>query len=373
MRDTQTAVLIVDDDLGEQRPTQQALRDRGVSCSLLPPEDLTIDDIQRNHLVLIDYDLRLPAAEHLYSSVPDGVALAAVLRRHTAGPDRDSRPTAFALLTGKLERLSHPLPPTDRRPQLARHNNLEWVFAKDDPQLLNQIESLASAVALIPPQWADGIDGIAELAGPLVIDPAALDAETCMERIDRCCPPFSEFTQWTHGLAFVRWFLHFVLPYPCFLSDLRRVALRWRVEYAAFSQAYSSNEALRQFFASAAYEGLLKDFDRARWWTHRLEQLAWDKTNGDSLNAEILGDAMKQTTGLDLPIVNCPNPVICHDENLRPIDDVQDSNICVRVRPDGWPPYAEAAWVRIETVLAAPKLRSIVYSEDMHLLPELHP
>src|SRR5256885_8634515 len=46
-------------------------------------------------------------------------------------------PTAFALLTGQLARVAHPLPPEHRQHVLARISNLEWVFEDRKSTRLN--------------------------------------------------------------------------------------------------------------------------------------------------------------------------------------------------------------------------------------------
>jgi hypothetical protein len=362
-----TTILFIDDDQSSPVPLANLLRTSGSTVAIRSPEEVLLEDILRSHLVLVDYDLKIQPAEKLSHGIPDGVALASVLRRHIAYAPGDGRPVAFALWSGKLDRLSYPLPPTGR-PQMSRQHNLEWVFGKDDVALSRSINSLAGAVARVPKAWADGIDGLAELAEPLALDANASDVDTCLERLERCCPPLTDFSLWTHGLAFVRWMLHNILPYPCFLADMRRVALRWRVPYEPFAEAFRTNSALAEYFKPAKYNGILCDFDEPRWWSHRIDRLAWEATDGDSLNPEALQKALR-IHGAELPAVSMSDPVICYDDSLKALAEFHDSAKCCRIRPDGWPAYAEPAWLELTTLAQHPKLRSIVHPDDADRIP----
>src|SRR5574340_866372 len=151
-------ILIVDDVLGEADAKRQLFF--GVAAALArTPDDVTQSDLHRADLALVDFVLEeweanpsLPIAEH----PKDGVALAAVFRSHTNGEP----PTAFALHSGRLDGLSGGLPPGSHLHVIARANNVEWVFSKNDRDnvvpMKRQVLSLARALRRLPSRWPTG-------------------------------------------------------------------------------------------------------------------------------------------------------------------------------------------------------------------------
>ena len=274
-------VLFIDDDEQQLHAFGANLREfGGLNARIATPTDLDLDQLTDVSLVLMDLKLGLEKSPVL--TAPDGIALCSVIRRRLYQRG-DRQPLGFAVLTSQPEGLAHPLPDTQRRPLLAAQHNLEWVFLKEDVDLVARIGSLTRAVQSIPKEWEDGIDDLAEVATQLGIK-GAKDSERAWEAVERFKPPIYEFTQWSHGLAFIRWLAHTALPYPTFLWDSHQVAARWRVRHASFSKAYAETK-LKDWLGSAEYSGVLSDFLGRRWWRHRVEQIAWDTTEGDAQNS----------------------------------------------------------------------------------------
>src|SRR5262245_645075 len=124
-------VLIVDDEQ-DVNALAKLLKHSGVSAKVRHPEHVLVEDLDEADLVLVDFELETwpERAGLAVSRQPrDGLAVAAVLRRQIHDRQKAS-PTAFALLTGKFEKLASPLPPEHREHILARITNLEWVFQK---------------------------------------------------------------------------------------------------------------------------------------------------------------------------------------------------------------------------------------------------
>ena len=65
------------------------------------------------------------------------------------------------------------------------------------------------------------------------------------------------------------------------------------------------------------------------------------------------------------------NPIVCVDENFEPIGDFFKRGVCVRIRPDDWPAFADQAWTAIETAVSDAGLRAIVVNEDRERLDDL--
>src|SRR5258707_946823 len=193
-------VLIIDEELDQIASTPRALNASGrVRAHAVHPSDLDLAAVAAASLVLVDQELKLDAnPQPLATWIPDGVALATALRRHLARSKERHSPTAFALLSSELAGLADPLPVVAGRTQIARHNNLDWAFDKTDEKRLDQIISLAEAVARIPQSWTRGINAFGDIAPLLGLRPDEQDSDSCWEVVERCHPPIHEESQWTH-------------------------------------------------------------------------------------------------------------------------------------------------------------------------------
>ena len=366
-------ILIIDDG-EEQSALVQHIASAGlVSAELLHPNDVALDDLRSADLVLVDYGLdnwpERDALDQLSLRSPDGLAVAAVIRRQAQGYEKDS-PTAIAMLTGQLDRLASPLPAEHREHMLAHMNNLEWVFRKakqeEESELITQVSELAIAVSRLPPRWgAEVAEPMNQLAALLNIDAEGLVSEKLLEDVESCNPPIHELSEWSHGLAVLRWLLHKILPYPCFLWDTHYLAARLSLDHKAFVSALRTNSKLNDLLGSAKYEGILADFLRTRWWRSRVEFLLWELTNGQSTDPRVLHKEIKQRIGADLtasePLIN---PIVCINTDYQALDKSYSLQESVRIRPDDWPPYADQPWTTTELAKSEPKLKSLVLLED---------
>ncbi len=148
-------VLIIDDESEAGEALLPELHAQGIEATYRSPKEIDHDDLSNADLVLMDLDIGSPPeSEFISMEPPDGLALASILRQQAHIIGSDAAPTGFALLSGKLDRLSAPFPPQRRPHLLARHHNLEWVFLKSDPARVRSIASLAFAIHAIPSDWA---------------------------------------------------------------------------------------------------------------------------------------------------------------------------------------------------------------------------
>jgi CheY-like chemotaxis protein len=364
------SVLFIDDDDGALRVVEQQLRAFAqLRVATSTPNQLAASLLEGVDLVLVDLDLKLKDSP--IGSAPDGVALASVLRRRVVQFGRE-QPVGFALLSAELKGLAAPLPDSDRKPLLAAQHNLEWIFEKGETDWINRVSSLARAIHEIPKEWADGIDDISEIAPQLKVE-GAKDADRIWQIVEDFRPPIYEFTTWSHGVAFIRWLLQTALPYPTFLWDSHRVAARWRVTQSDFVKTYGESESLRSFLGPAEYHGLLHDFDGMRWWRHRIEQLVWDSTEGDSQNPSTLRKVIFDKAQRQLEPTEQDRPIVAIGADARPINDFVTAENAVRVQPDGWPSRADTAWMLRSLIEAKPSLRKLVIEDDRETLPLLIP
>ena len=150
-------IAIVDDN--EEGGELKSLLSNKATVEVYHPRDVTLDIIKGADLVLVDYKLEDWDERQCTNSIAlqpkDGVALAMVFRRHIAQFERHP-PTAFALLTSFIKDIVQPFPHDNRNHQIARWNNLEWVFEKSQRnvgELASSILALASGVESLPSNW----------------------------------------------------------------------------------------------------------------------------------------------------------------------------------------------------------------------------
>ena len=300
----------------------------------------------------------------------NGLALAAVLRAQ-AELIRPHPVTAFALHSARLDRLSGGIPARFSEQSIARAHNLEWVFTKNETaddveRLVGRVSSLSEAVRDLPESWArDDAVRTQELVSRLLgLDEAMAWAERAWENIEGCRPPIHELSEGSQGLAFLRWLLHRVLPYPCFLWDMQHVAVRFRVTETSLLEAVDRSERLRSALDESRYRGIAHDFLGTRFWRSAVEDFVWRVTEGRSSNPLAIRTQIEALAGSSLEAVGAVQPVICLDGNYRPLAGVIEADTAVRVQPDDWPVYADQAWTTVELARDAPMLNSIVLDED---------
>src|SRR2546422_7082713 len=102
------------------------------------------------------------------------------------------------------------------------------------------------------------VTGVQTCALPIWSDQAWDDVESCH-------PPLHEMSERSHGLAFIRWLLHSVLPYPAFLYDTHRLAARLRVSPVTFRRTLERSRRLDRVLAAYRYNGIVAGFLGQRW------------------------------------------------------------------------------------------------------------
>lgn len=372
-------ILIIDDYVDEHSSLKLYLEQANkAEVKILHPQDVELDDLLTAQLTLIDYYLdKWPERDGLeaFSCKPaDGLALASILRRHIHNREQAS-PTAFALYTGKIEDVAHPFPPDYRQHVLAGINNLEWVFqkAKSDAKeiVADQIVELAVAVSVLPSSWPSGSNQqpMRQLADLLGVQFDEEANELLLEDVASCLPPIHELSQWSHGLAVLRWLLQRILPFPCFLWDTYRMAARFRMDHGVLRDALEVGNPLQEQLGGCAYKGVLANFLGPRWWRSKVESFLWELTEGNSSDVQTVQAAITKAAGDNLPASQPPDhPIVCVNTHYQPLETFYRMEEAVRIRPDDWPAYADQAWTTIELAKSEPKLRALVIREDLELL-----
>jgi len=372
---TKPTILIVDDKPDEERVRVGELS-REIKTVIEHPQDVTEYDLRTADLVLVDYRLDYWPSRDNASSIAlkpvNGLALAAMLREQ-ACKNRNQSPTAFAIRSAHLDELSGDLPPDYREQAIARTHNLEWAFPKTrnswDIPVFDQIISLARSVRQLPASWPQSSAAQSwDLINKLLDIPEESWMLRAQEDVEECHPPVHELSDASHGLAFLRWLLHQILPYPCFLWDTYYLAARFRITHASLLRAFEEDNGLRDFLGTSEYKGLLAGFIGPRWWRSGVETLIWHITDGDPFNVDLVRSKLtSQITG-NLESIEYTQPVVCVDRQYRPLSTLSRIEDAVRIQPDDWPPYADQAWTTIELAKREPVLHALVVSQDRNRL-----
>ncbi len=360
-------VILVVDDEADKLQHGLAL-DLGDEAELIVrhPKDIESQDIEGAHLVLVDYRLDdwaerdgQPAA----FSIRTGLALATVLRE-VADQVAHGRLTALALHTGHLADASGRIRPPHSCHVVARLNNLEWVFEKSDAARMRGAVQLARAAQRLEGDWpADASASEARARELLNLGDEVGWTERAWDHVRECQPPVHELGGGHHGVLFLRWLLHQILPYPCFLWDVNWVAARLRVSVGDLERLIASECELARELNRLRYTGLMAGFLGNRWWRAAMEDYAWELGGRSSGRPGQFEERLREKAGEELELVAPHDPVVCLDQELRPrgITSPEDA---VRLRPDYWPPFADAAWMRIDDVRSDPELGAMVEPLD---------
>lgn len=395
-------VLVIDDDPAEEA-FADAVRDRGVSAVFAQPEDVTADLLADATLIVLDQyldDWPQRRARDLPPSltVLDGLSLAGVLRAHTDRSSerqgRPARPVAFALRTGELDELAAGLPRGPREHLLASQVNLDWVFDKKAkagnglPSVAARAAVLAAAAGSLPREWGTGTGdpGLAWLAlgSPSWGGVAAW-------QVEQCRPPQHAVAQRTTGTAWLRWFLHRVLPYPTFLLDRTHTAATLGITSAALDEVLAGEPTpFTEALDEVRYRGGAHGFAGDRWWRAGVGDLLDVLASGQAQHEDqrdgglpdfgatgpcTWGQPEGETAALVSGLHGSPveaftvrQPVLVLDGNQDTRPEPVEAHDALRLQPDGWPPYADDPWAVLEDVTGdgdlAEALAALVVSTD---------
>jgi len=343
-------VLLVDDRPEDLELVEAAFATQ-TSVDLKHPQDVTEEDLARATVVLVDYELHhwgerddLPSA----SLQPlNGVALAATYR--SFAKERIDRPMAIALYSGKLSELG-PIPSETRPHVLATLGGIQWVFPKADPDpaagsasvaaLVRSALSLGAAVEGLPHAWPVGVEDVRRQVGELLhLAPESDPEERLWHDVARCWPPMYEMSTASHGMWFLDWMLHQILPYPTFLLDKMTLAARLRFQPEALDEVLQGDTPVAHQLRVLEYGGILSDFLGSRWWAAGVSSFIKGlRSDPDS----DLGSLIARMSGVEgaSPL---DQPVVCYDKKIGQLGALYDESRAVRIFPDLWPVFADPA------------------------------
>ena len=362
------SILLIDDEPDRLRNEVALELDDHAITNVVHPEDIEISDLEEADLVLVDYLLDSWSerdAQSVSLRPATGMALAVVLREQVDRSQKD-RLTAFALHTAHLNDIRGRLPPRTAQHVLARLNNLEWVF-QEGRHRYEQMALLADAVRQLPSQWPEDSAGSSTsmVRQLLAMDEEANSFERCWRDVVDCRVPVHELTAGRHGVLFIRWLLHQVLPYPSFLWEEHWVAARLRISVDALREVLAGDSDLAKDLESMRYSGILAGFLKDRWWRGALEDYVWELAGGRSDEQSLL-EVLTDRASMELCPIDADPAVVCVNTDFQPTGQFLSPMTAVTLRPDHWPPFADSAWMDVETVREAPTLLAMVDPLELH-------
>ncbi len=363
------SILVIDDEPDKLRDqVAEGVKDRAVT-NVFHPQDIDISDLESADIVLVDYRLNKWSerdAQVVSLSPTNGIALAVVLRERV-DKAKKNKLTAFALHTGHIEDIQGRLPLSTTQHVRAQLNNLEWVFRKEDPHLYDQMLLLADAVRQLPAQWPEDSDGSASMVQKFLdMDEDDNSFERCWRNIKDCRVPVEELFMRGRSILFIRWLLHQILPYPCFLWAKHWVAARLGISIESLREVLEGDSDLAKDLKAMRYSGILAGFLGDRWWRGAIEDYAWNLVEGHTANVQQLRDALAERAGMDLDPIKVTPAVVCVDKDWQPIDKFLSPMTTITLHPDHWPSFADSACMDIETVRNEANLLPLVDPLDQH-------
>lgn len=366
---TKPLILAIDDQPDETLAAFNMARLEDVQVEVVHPQDLTRPMLDAADLVLVDYqidDWDERNDQPLAMSPPNGLALAVLLReyadsgaRRTRGNSDAPRHSAFALHSGHLAAILGRLREQPKPHLIAKLNNLEWAFSKDDPDRFRGMLRLTKAVRKMPDAWPSARASVeSALQEMLGLDSTDVSFERCWQDVLASRAPVDELTRDGHSTVPLRWLLHQVLPYPTFLWSECWVAARLSLTIESYREVLSGTSQLRSDLTTMQYSGLLSEFLGPRWWKGAVENYVWELVDGRP-SASTLRAAVDERAGTQLEHAIGASTVVCLGSDLKP-ERIASSEDAIRIMPDHWPSFADSAWIFEDMLRDDPTLISLI-------------
>ena len=173
-------------------------------------------------------------------------------------------------------------------------------------------------------------------------------------------PPAFDVQEDRHGILFLRWLLHEVMPYPTFLWAEHWVAARLGICVEDLRTVLKGDSQLADELKSMRYSGILAGFLGDRWWRSSLEDYVWELAGKHNAEGKMLLELLTERAGTRLNPIDAEPAVVCLGENFEPTGKFLSPMTALTIRPDHWPAFADSAWMDVETVSSDPSLLPMV-------------
>ena len=364
-----TSILVIDDRPDEVRSQVALGLGDQVKALVVHPRKVEESDLENSDLVLVDYKLEEWSerdAQSVSLKPATGLALAVVLREQVDRSRKD-RLTAFALHTAHLGEIQGRLPPSTAQHVLARMNNLEWVFSKTECRRFQQMTLLANAVQQLPKNWPPkSQESVSEVWRLLGMDGSFRSFDRCWQDVLECRVPINDLTEGGHGIQFIRWLLHEILPYPSFLWSEYWVAARLGITVESLREVLRGNSPLAENLQALCYSGILEGFLGERWWRGLLENYVWELASQSNEEEKTLLQTLEERALTELESIDLDPALVSLNADLEPTGEFLTPMTAVTLRPDHWPTFADPAWMDIRDVRNDDTLKSMIDPFDLH-------
>ena len=358
-------ILIVDDDPERiESSLRHELALANANGVVRHPRDVTRDDLANCTVIVVDHylddwserDCQPPAMQPA-----DGFAVAAVIRSQLPA---DSPGPAIAILTGRLAELAGVVPVKAAEYLLAWQHDLEWVFSKGgEVALAPRLIAMSRAVAKLREMWTR----------PLELDDLAADwldlqdvewQAVALEHVLLTSPPMHAVSTQTAGASVLRWFLHRVLPYPTFLTDIFWTATRLGVTADWLEEELQTDNGLSVQLSGCRYSGAFAGFSGRRWWRAGLANLIAELSDGQPFDRTALQDGIRRVASTKPDFLTEERPVLAVDPKTMEPTQIVEVDLATRINPDGWPVYADDAWALVADARDIPEIADIVLDQS---------
>ena len=129
----------------------------------------------------------------------------------------------------------------------------------------------------------------------------------------------------------------------------------------------NSDSEMSRDLGERRYAGILEGFLGNRWWRPAIEDYAWELGRGASGDPSLFRDRLREKAESEFELIEISDPVVCLGGNFEP-SEIAPPQHAVRLRPDHWPSFADAAWMKIDMVDSDPNLEAMVESADQYRL-----
>ena len=358
-------ILVVDD---EPERVESSLgievAQKGANPIIRHPQAVTLDDLANCTVVVVDHyldDWPERDDQPLAMQPADGFAVAAVIRSQL--PVNRPGP-AVAILTGRLAELAGTIPPKAAEYLLAWQHDLEWVFSKgSEVTLAPRLIAMSMAVAKLREMWPR----------PLELDDLAADwldlqdvewQAVALEHVLLTSPPMHAVSVRTTGASVLRWFLHRVLPYPTFLTDIFWTATRLGVTAEWLEEELQTDNGLRAQLSGCQYSGAFAGFSGRRWWRAGLANLIAELSEGQPFDRTALQDGIRRVASTEPSFLAEERPVLAVDPDTMESTRIVEVDLATRIIPDGWPVYADDAWASVADAQDNPEIKDMVLDQS---------
>ena len=310
------------------------------------PSKVTEQEVLDADLIVIDqylpdwrFDKGSPATTH----PKGGLAVAAVLRSQL------EKCTPLVVFTGGLDNLGRYLPKQIRRPVLATSFGVEWVASRNDESLAEHLTELAEAARKLPTTWNTCGSLDAALAEWLRLPDDAEWRANALVDVRECRPSTTGGAGDLPGMVFLRWFLHQILPFPTFLLDASRSAVRLGLQPSAFDEILGDEDSdLARRILGARYEGNLSGFLGERYWRAGIDGVL-EESEGWARGEFSDVEAMEEIHGGPVSALGDGVWRVPLDGELNPLEPRRVDEL-TRILPDHWPAFADDAYALSEDV-----------------------